>query len=64
MECLPVYAEDLAEREELLRRADGPVSMCEHNARRDDFILRPVALGARGGAVLDPTTGVTRLSTP
>jgi pyruvate-formate lyase-activating enzyme len=24
---------------------DGPVSMCEHNARRDDYILRPVAGG-------------------
>lgn len=23
---------------------DGPISMCEHNARRDDFILKPIAL--------------------
>ncbi len=33
----------------------GPVSMCEHNARRDEFILRPLAL--EGGAVFDPLTG-------
>jgi uncharacterized radical SAM superfamily Fe-S cluster-containing enzyme len=23
---------------------DGPISMCEHNARRDEFILKPIAL--------------------
>jgi len=32
--------------------------MCEHNARRDDYILRPVALASRAGVVFDPTTGV------
>jgi pyruvate-formate lyase-activating enzyme len=26
---------------------EGPVSMCEHNSRRDDFILRPVSLPGR-----------------
>ena len=25
---------------------DGPISMCEHNARRDDFILKPIALSS------------------
>jgi len=25
--------------------AKGPISMCEHNARRDEFILAPVTLG-------------------
>jgi pyruvate-formate lyase-activating enzyme len=33
----------------------GPVSMCEHNARRDEFILRPLALA--DGGVFDPLTG-------
>lgn len=23
---------------------DGPISMCEHNARRDEFILKPILL--------------------
>ncbi|MEO8586889.1 MAG: radical SAM protein, partial [Acidobacteriota bacterium] len=41
---------------------DGPVSMCAHNARRDDYILKPLALPAAGGAgVWDPRTGVLAL---
>ncbi len=36
---------------------DGPVSMCVHNARRDDYILRPLALPSAPGAVWDPRTG-------
>ncbi len=35
---------------------DGPVSMCAHNARRDDYLLRPAAV--RGG-YWDPVTGCT-----
>ena len=27
----------------------GPVSMCEHNANRDDYILSPVTVHRRGG---------------
>ncbi|MBC7800094.1 MAG: radical SAM protein [Gemmatimonadaceae bacterium] len=34
--------------------ADGPVSMCLHNARRDSFILAPMRIG---GTVWDPLTG-------
>ena len=35
--------------------ADGPVSMCLHNARRDDEILRPIRLPSAAGEVLwDP----------
>jgi len=34
----------------------GPVSMCEHNARRDDFILKPVAMG-NGAVRFEPLTG-------
>jgi hypothetical protein len=35
---------------------DGPVSMCEHNARRDEFILRPIPLRSTGpdGACFEP----------
>ena len=37
---------------------DGPVSMCEHNSRRDDFILRPIALHG-GAGHFEPLTGRT-----
>ena len=37
--------------------ADGPVSMCAHNARRDDYVARPVLLDAASGAAFDPRTG-------
>jgi pyruvate-formate lyase-activating enzyme len=37
---------------------EGPVSMCAHNARRDDWILKPLALPvASGGGVFQPLTG-------
>ncbi len=38
---------------------EGPVSMCEHNARRDDYILKPLALPAapKGAPLWDPRTG-------
>ena len=26
----------------MVMTADGPVSMCEHNAHRDDYILKPL----------------------
>ncbi len=40
---------------------EGPVSMCEHNARREDFIRRPVRIGGEEGIdrVFDPVTGKT-----
>jgi molybdenum cofactor biosynthesis enzyme MoaA len=34
---------------------EGPISMCLHNAKRDSFILQPVAL--EGGGFWDPMTG-------
>jgi hypothetical protein len=41
---------------------DGPVSMCAHNARRDTYILKPLALPSAGGAgVWDPKTGALAL---
>lgn len=33
----------------------GPVSMCEHNSRRDDFILKPLPIA--DGGVWRPLTG-------
>ena len=41
---------------------DGPVSMCAHNARRDEYILKPLALPSAGGAgVWNPRTGALAL---
>ncbi len=31
---------------------DGPVSMCEHNARRDEFILKPLQVTLANGKVI------------
>jgi len=37
---------------------DGPISMCVHNARRDDFILQPVQVTTGNGTRLwDPLEG-------
>ena len=40
----------------MLMTADGPVSMCEHNARRDEFILKPITFHRRDDslATYDP----------
>lgn len=40
----------------MLMTADGPVSMCAHNARRDDYILKPITVTRRDGSriVFDP----------
>ena len=35
----------------MVMTADGPVSMCEHNARRDDFILKPLTVTNLDGSV-------------
>jgi len=38
--------------------AEGPISMCMHNAKRDSFILQPVRMPAPGGnAYWQPLTG-------
>ena len=29
--------------------ADGPISMCMHNAKRDDYILKPIAVDTENG---------------
>ena len=41
----------------MIMTADGPVSMCEHNARRDDYILKPLPLPGRPAVAFDPRTG-------
>ena len=40
--------------------AHGPVSMCAHNARRDEFILKPLAVRTGAGqGIWNPLSGVT-----
>ena len=37
---------------------DGPISMCMHNAKRDQFILKPIAISTGGGKKYwQPLTG-------
>jgi hypothetical protein len=44
---------------------DGPLSMCLHNARRDEYLLRPIALGRPGAPVFwHPVTGRTSGAPP
>ncbi|MGI9293266.1 MAG: radical SAM protein [Pseudomonadales bacterium] len=35
----------------MVMTAEGPVSMCEHNARRDEFILKPIDITKDDGSV-------------
>ncbi len=46
----------------MVATAEGPISMCLHNARRDDFLLRPLALA--DGSWWDPATGVRAPAPP
>ncbi|MCC6129762.1 MAG: radical SAM protein [Acidobacteria bacterium] len=39
----------------------GPVSMCDHNARRDEFILTPLSLPSLPEATWDPLSGKIQL---
>jgi pyruvate-formate lyase-activating enzyme len=39
----------------MVATAEGPISMCLHNAKRDDFLLRPLSLA--DGSWWDPATG-------
>jgi len=44
----------------MVMTANGPISMCAYNARRDEFILKPVALETDAGpAVWNPLSGKT-----
>ena len=33
----------------MVMTAEGPVSMCAHNARRDEYILKPIHVTGRDG---------------
>lgn len=45
----------------MVATAQGPISMCVHNARRDAHILKPIPLATDDGERLwDPLTGATR----
>jgi len=35
----------------MVMTANGPVSMCEHNAKRDDFILQPLDVAKQDGTI-------------
>ena len=43
----------------MVMTGNGPISMCLHNAKRDEFILAPIALTAEPGKTWDPLTGKT-----
>jgi uncharacterized radical SAM superfamily Fe-S cluster-containing enzyme len=36
----------------MVMTADGPISMCEHNARRDEFILKPLEVEQKDGGTV------------
>jgi len=47
----------------MVASAEGPISMCLHNAKRDAYILRPLKLEtAEGEGLWDPLTGVDRVA--
>ena len=44
----------------MVMTAQGPVSMCAHNAKRDEFILKPLAVSTDAGqGIWNPLSGVT-----
>lgn len=49
----------------MVMTADGPVSMCAHNARRDEYILKPIRVKTEDGhGTWDPLTGQVRAESP
>jgi hypothetical protein len=45
----------------MVQTADGPISMCEHNAKRDEFILKTFEAADDGSGLWDPRTGKVML---
>lgn len=44
----------------MVMTAQGPVSMCAHNAKRDEFILKPLGVRTDAGqGIWNPVSGVT-----
>jgi 7,8-dihydro-6-hydroxymethylpterin dimethyltransferase len=56
MDAVELDAQRVAACSFMVASADGPVSMCAHNARRDDYLLQPTVM--RGG-YWDPVSGRT-----
>jgi len=54
MDACALDPERLAGCSFMVASGEGPVSMCEHNARRDDYLLRPALLP---GGFWDPVSG-------
>ena len=48
----------------MLMTAQGPVSMCEHNERRDEYILKPIVFRRRDGSLASYDPLAKRLDTP
>ncbi len=44
----------------MVMTGDGPISMCMHNAKRDEFILQPIQLKDSPNQLWDPFTGKLR----
>jgi 7,8-dihydro-6-hydroxymethylpterin dimethyltransferase len=58
MDADALDSERIANCSFMVMTEDGPVSMCAHNARRDDYILRPLTLPSAGrSGVWEPRTG-------
>ena len=36
----------------MVMTADGPISMCEHNSKRDEYILKPLEVSTKNGDVI------------
>jgi hypothetical protein len=44
----------------MVMTGNGPISMCAHNARRDEFILRPVPIETEEGRrIWNPLSGAS-----
>ena len=37
----------------MVMTSEGPVSMCAHNAQRDDYILKPITITRRDGSIVE-----------
>jgi hypothetical protein len=63
MDACSLERERIAACAFMVATADGPLSMCLHNARRDDFLLRPLEIQNGPSSVYwNPTTGHVQTS--
>ncbi|MEO6324377.1 MAG: radical SAM protein [Thermoanaerobaculia bacterium] len=62
MDADALVAERIESCSFMVMTEEGPISMCEHNARRNDFIAKPVGVRTeKGEALWNPLTGKTEL---